>query len=510
MTSGTQLAGRESVVPDVPGQILHYVDGAHVESRSGETFETIDPSTNESITTVSAGKGEDIDRAVKAARRAFDDRHWSDLLPRRRARVLNAIADAIEVRDEQIAQLEALDTGLPITQARGQAARAAENFRFFADVIVSLGEEAFRVGQQQLNYVVRKPIGVAGLITPWNTPFMLETWKLAPCLASGCTCVLKPAEWSPLTANVLPEIFEEAGVPNGVVNVVQGVGEDAGAALVSHPGAPLISFTGETTTGQLIMSSASQNLKQLSMELGGKSPVVVFADADIERAVDGAVFGVFSLNGERCTAGSRLLVERAVYDEIVERVSERASAVRVGSPHDPSTELGALIHRDHLERVLGYVQIGQDEGARLVTGGKRVADLPNGNFMRATVFADVRSDMRIFQEEIFGPVLCITPFDDDAEALELANGVKYGLAAYIWTNDLARGHRFAQATEAGMVWLNSHNVRDLRTPFGGVKASGLGREGGHHSIDFYCESQIIHVTLDGAPPPRFGVTPEGA
>jgi 5-carboxymethyl-2-hydroxymuconic-semialdehyde dehydrogenase len=505
MTSGTHLVaeGKPHTV-GIPRQVLHYIGGKHVESADGGTFETLDPSTNRPITTVSAGKVEDVARAVEAARRAFDAREWPDMLPRRRARILNAIADAIEARDDQLAELEALDTGLPITQARGQAARAAENFRFFADVIVGLGEDAYRVGGQQLNYVVRKPIGVAGLITPWNTPFMLETWKLAPCIASGCTCVLKPAEWSPLTADVLAEVFEEAGVPAGVFNIVHGIGEEAGAALVAHPEVPLISFTGETTTGQIIMRNASQHLKRLSMELGGKSPVVIFADADLERAIDGAVFGVFSLNGERCTAGSRILVERSIYGDVVEQVAARAAAIRVGPPQDPATELGALIHPSHLERVLGYVRIGMEEGARLVTGGTRVEAMPEGNFMHATVFADVRPEMRIFQEEIFGPVVCITPFENEQEALRLANGVKYGLAAYIWTNDLARAHRVAQATEAGMVWLNSHNVRDLRTPFGGVKASGLGREGGTHSIDFYCESQIIHVTVDGVRPPRFG------
>jgi 5-carboxymethyl-2-hydroxymuconic-semialdehyde dehydrogenase len=506
--TATAPAVPRSGAPDVPSEVRHWIDGSLVPSISGATFETIDPSTNRPIARVAAGQPEDVALAVAAARRAFDEGTWPGMAARSRARLLNRIADAIEARDEQIAQLESLDAGLPITQARGQAARAAENFRFFADVVVALHEDAYRVGEVQLNYVVRKPKGVAGLITPWNTPFMLETWKLAPCIASGCTCVLKPAEWSPLTANVFPEIMEEAGIPAGVVNVVHGIGEEAGAALVDHPEVPVISFTGETTTGQTIMRASAAQLKGLSMELGGKSPVVVFADADLERAVDAAVFGVFSLNGERCTAGSRLLVERSVYDEFVEAVAARAAAVRVGAPQDPQTELGALIHPDHYERVMSYVRLGEEEGARLVSGGGRPEGLSEGNFLAATVFADVTPEMRIFQEEIFGPVVCATPFESEEEALELANAVRYGLAAYVWTNDLRRAHRVARSIEAGMVWVNSQNVRDLRTPFGGVKASGLGREGGTHSIDFYCDSQIVHVAVGDSHIPRFGV-PEG-
>ena len=418
--------------------------------------------------------------------------------------MLNRIADAIEARDGRLAELEAFDTGLPITQARGQAHRAAENFRFFADVIVALHEDAYRVGDEQLNYVIRKPIGVAGLITPWNTPFMLETWKLAPALASGCTAVLKPAEWSPLSASLLPEIMAEAGVPPGVVNIVHGIGEEAGASLVDHPDVPLISFTGETATGRLIARNAAAHLKGLSMELGGKSPCLVFADADLDAAVDAAVFQIFSLNGERCTAGSRLLVERAVYDEVVSRVAARAERVRVGPPSELDTELGALIHPSHHARVMSYVESGIAEGARLVAGGGIPPGFETGNFLSATVFADVSPVHRIFREEIFGPVLCITPFDTDAEALELANDTTYGLAAYVWTRDVQRAHHFAQHVEAGMLWVNSQNVRDLRTPFGGIKASGIGREGGRHSIDFFCESRIVHIALRPLPVPRFG------
>jgi 5-carboxymethyl-2-hydroxymuconic-semialdehyde dehydrogenase len=488
----------------LPPLLLHYIGGEHVESASARTFATAEPVTNEPYTDVSAGDAADVDRAVKAARRAFTEGPWPQLVPAERAKVLRRIADGINARAARIAELETFDTGLPISQTKGQAARAAQNFSFFADVIVALHEDAFRVGTSQLNYVVRKPAGVAGLITPWNTPFMLESWKLAPSLASGCPVVLKPAEWSPLSASLLPEIMEEAGLPTGVFNLVQGIGEEAGAALVEHPDVPLISFTGETATGKTIMRSAASHLKRLSMELGGKSPCVVFADADVEAALDGAIFGVFSLNGERCTAGSRILVERPLYDEFVERLADRARNVRVGPPADPETELGALVHPDHYERVLGYVALGEAEGARLAAGGSRPDELTEGNYLAATVFADVRPEMRIFQEEIFGPVVCVTPFESDGEAIELANATRYGLAAYVWTTDLQRGHRVAQAIEAGMVWLNSHNIRDLRTPFGGIKESGLGREGGSHSIDFYTDSQIVHVALEKPHVPRFG------
>jgi 5-carboxymethyl-2-hydroxymuconic-semialdehyde dehydrogenase len=489
--------------PGLPAALEHFIGGTHVASAADATFEVCDPVTNQSYATVAAGAGPEVDRAVAAARRAFTEGPWPHLRGRVRARILNQIADGIELRAGRIAELETFDTGLPVTQARGQAARAAENFRFFADLAVTLHEDAFRSGAQ-LGYVLRKPAGVAGLITPWNTPFMLETWKLAPALASGCTVVLKPAEWTPLSASLLPEIMAEAGLPDGVFNLVHGIGEVAGAALVAHPDVPRISFTGETGTGQTIMAAAAPHLKGLSMELGGKSPCVIFKDADLDRAVDSALFGVFSLNGERCTAGSRILAERSIYHDLVTRLASRAERIRVGDPSDPATEIGALVHPDHYARVLSYVRAGQEEGARLVAGGARPESLTAGNYLAATVFADVKPSMRIFREEIFGPVVCVTPFDDETEAVRLANSTAYGLAAYIWTRDLACAHRVADAVEAGMTWINSHNVRDLRTPFGGVKASGLGREGGPHSLDFYTESRIIHIPLEDTHVPRFG------
>jgi len=507
-TSPTTSTATSSDAPTLPRalptSIQHYIDGCHVDSANGATIPVTDPVSHREYTALAAGGAADVDRAVTAARRAFEESGWAQMPSRQRSDVLRKIADAIESRAAVISAFEAFDTGQPVSQARGLAARAAENFRYFADVCSAMHEDAFRTNAQ-LGYVIRRPRGVAGLITPWNVPFMLSTWKLAPCLASGCTVVLKPAELTPLTADLLPEIVEEAGLPQGVFNIVHGVGEEAGAALVAHPHVPVISFTGETVTGKIIMRSAAEHLKGLSMELGGKSPCVVFADADLDAALDSALFGVFSLNGERCTAGSRVLVERPVYDEFVERLATRASAIRVGDPADPETELGALISTEHYERVLSYIESGVAEGARLVAGGRRPEHLPVGNYLEATVFADVDRSMRIFQEEIFGPVVCVTPFDAEDEAIELANDTRYGLAGYLWTNDLRRGHRIAHRVDSGMLWLNSHNVRDLRTPFGGVKESGLGREGGEHSIDFYTDTTIVHVALGDTHVPRFGV-----
>jgi 5-carboxymethyl-2-hydroxymuconic-semialdehyde dehydrogenase len=491
----------------LPDRIRHFIDGEFTDSIDAATFDVLDPVSNQTYITAAAGGPADIDRAVAAARRAFTEGSWPRLVARERATVLNRIADAVAAQNQTLAELETFDTGLPITQALGQAQRAAENFRFFADLIVAQADDVYQVPGRQVNYVNRKPAGVAGLITPWNTPFMLESWKLAPALAAGCTVVLKPAEFTPLSASLWAGIFREAGLPDGVFNLVNGLGETAGEALVKHADVPLISFTGETMTGQRIFRNAATHLKALSMELGGKSPAVIFADADLDAAIDSTLFGVFSLNGERCTAGSRILVERSVYDGFVERYAARARNIVVGDPRDRRTEVGALVHPEHFAKVMAYVERGKGEG-RLVAGGGRPAGLEVGNYVSPTVFADVPPDASIFQEEIFGPVVTITPFGTEEEALKLANGVKYGLAAYLWTRDLDRAHTFASRIEAGMVWLNSHNVRDLRTPFGGVKASGLGHEGGYRSLDFYSQQQAVHITLGKVHTPAFGALPD--
>uniref|UniRef100_A0A831TDE9 5-carboxymethyl-2-hydroxymuconate semialdehyde dehydrogenase n=1 Tax=Thermorudis peleae TaxID=1382356 RepID=A0A831TDE9_9BACT len=487
--------------------LRNFIDGAFTEGPSGQTFESRDPATNEPIATVYSAGPEGVELAVAAARRAFDEGPWPRLPATERARALRRIAELIRQRADEIAVLESTDTGIPIKQIReAQVLRAADNFDFFAEMATRITGETYPVDDLFLNYTVRRPVGVAALITPWNTPFMLETWKVAPCLAAGNTCVLKPASWSPLSAYKLAEIIQEADLPPGVFNLVYGSGETVGEALAAHPGVNLVSFTGETTTGKRLMRVGADTLKRFSMELGGKSPVIVFADADLERALDATVFGVFSLNGERCTAGSRLLLERSIYDDFVARLIERVRAIRVGDPLDPATEVGPLIHTRHLERVMGYLEVGQREGARLAAGGRRPDDpaLARGNYLLPTLFVDARPEMRIAQEEIFGPVLTVIPFADEEEALRIANGVRYGLAAYLWTSDVTRATRLAPAIESGMIWVNSQNVRDLRTPFGGMKESGIGREGGHYSFEFYTEVKTIHVALGRHRIPKMG------
>ncbi|MGP9031692.1 5-carboxymethyl-2-hydroxymuconate semialdehyde dehydrogenase [Glutamicibacter nicotianae] len=493
------------VPENLPTHLQHYINGEFVDSIGGATFDVQEPVTNTNYATVASAQPEDVDLAVAAASKAFKEGPWSKMLPRERSRVLHKIADIVESRDEELSLLESYDSGLPITQAKGQARRAAENFRFFADLIVAQVDNSFRVPGRQMNYVNRKPIGVAALITPWNVPFMQESWKLAPAIATGNSVVLKPASYTPLSATLWPEIFREAGLPEGVFNLIFGSGGVAGDYLVKHPDVPLVSFTGDSSTGATISTAAAPFFKGLSLELGGKSPAVVFADADLEAALDATVFGVFSLNGERCTAGSRVLVQRDIYDDFVAKFAERAKNIRVGLPSDPKTEVGSLVHPNHFDKVMSYIEIGKNEG-RLLAGGGRAEGFENeGNYVAPTVFADVAPDAQIFQDEIFGPVVAITPFDTDEEALELANNTKYGLAAYVWTSNLKRAHNFAHQIDSGMVWLNSNNVRDLRTPFGGVKASGLGREGGYRSVDFYTTQQSIQITLNEAHSPKFGV-----
>jgi len=483
----------------------HYIDGAFRPSAGGATFETLNPATNEVLGHAADGTAEDVDAAVRAARRAFDDGPWPRLDAAARAAALRRVAALLRQHAGELIEREVLDVGMPVAQMGGLAARAADNFDYYAGVVSELHGRSFQVGDEFVNYTVRKPVGVAALIMPWNAPLMLSTWRIAPALAAGNTVVLKPAEWSPLTATLLAAVLEEAGLPPGVFNVVHGFGETAGAPLSAHPGVDLVCFTGETETGRRIIAAGAPTLKRWSLEMGGKSPVVVFADADPELAVDAAVAQIFTMNGQRCTAGSRLLVQRPLYEPIVAAVAERARNVRAGDPFDPRTELGPLIRPEHHERVMGYVQSAREQGARVVAGGGRPPGCAGGNFLEATVIADVDETMRVFQEEIFGPVLVAMPFDDEAEAVRLANATPYGLAAYVWTNDIRRAHRVAHAIDTGMCWINSQNVRDLRTPFGGVKQSGAGREGGDYAFDFYCETEIVHVALGTHRIPRLGL-----
>src|SRR5262245_48916708 len=485
--------------------IGHRIGGTVV---AGATVFTVEnPATGEALAEVAEGTAEDVDRAVRAAREAF--RTWSRLPAGERAAAMRRLADVIDAHVEGIARLETRDTGLPIAQTlKATIPRAADNFRFFAEVATRTDGHTYPVDDQFLNYTRRRPVGVAGLITPWNLPFMLETWKLAPAIALGNTVVLKPAELAPLSADLLGRLVLEADIPPGVVNVVHGHGEVAGDALVCHPDVDVVSFTGETTTGRTILGRGGPTLKRFSMELGGKSPVVVFADCDRERALDAALFGIFSLNGERCTAGSRIFVEAPLYDEFVARFVERARRLKVGDPTDEKTLVGPLISAEHHAKVAGYVELGVAEGATLACGGGAPTDLPaalrGGHFMAPTVLAGVDNRMRVSQEEIFGPVACLIRFEGEEAAVQLANDVAYGLAAYVWTDDLGRAHRVAGAIDAGMVFVNSQNVRDLRTPFGGTKASGIGREGGEYSLEVYTELKNVCVSFGRHPIPRWG------
>jgi 5-carboxymethyl-2-hydroxymuconic-semialdehyde dehydrogenase len=469
--------------------VLNRIGGEDVPAADGSTFETISPVDLKPLAHVARGKAEDIDRAAKAARAAFPA--WGALSGDERKKILHKVADAIVARAEEIAFVECMDTGQALKFMAKAALRGAENFRFFADRAPEARDGKTLQAPGQVNMTSRAPIGPVGVITPWNTPFMLSTWKIAPALAAGCTIVHKPAEFSPLTARLLVEIAEEAGLPKGVWNLVNGFGEDAGKALTEHPLIKAIGFVGESRTGSMIMKQGADTLKRVHFELGGKNPVVVFADADLERAADAAVFMIYSLNGERCTSSSRLLVEESVYDRFTSMVAEKAKRIKVGHPLDPETVIGPLVHPVHEKKVLEYISIGKGEGATVAAGGAKFDGPGGGCYVAPTLFTGANNRMRIAQEEIFGPVLTAIPFKDEAEALDLANDVQYGLTGYLWTSNVTRAFRFTEALEAGMIWVNSENVRHLPTPFGGVKNSGIGRDGGDWSFDFYMETKNI-------------------
>ena len=474
-------------------RIQHLIDGKAVDSR--ETFETVNPATQDVLAEVAAGGGAEVNAAVAAAKAAFPK--WAGLPATERARLVRRLGQLIAAHVPEIARTETMDTGQVIAQTGKQLIpRAADNFTYFAEMCTRVDGHTYPT-PTHLNYTLFHPVGVCALISPWNVPFMTATWKVAPALAFGNTAVLKMSELSPMTADRLGQLALEAGIPPGVLNIVHGLGQAAGEPLCRHPDVRAISFTGSTATGNRIVQAAG--LKKFSMELGGKSPFVVFDDADLARALDAAIFMIFSNNGERCTAGSRILVHKNIYADFVAKFVERAQRITVGDPLDETTTIGPMISPGHLAKVRRYIEMGPKEGATLLCGGLEAPELPahlqRGNFVRPTVFADVDNRMRIAQEEIFGPVACLIPFTDEADAIRQANDIAYGLSSYVWTENIGRAHRVAAAVEAGMCFVNSQNVRDLRQPFGGTKASGTGREGGRWSYEVFLEPKNVAVSL---------------
>jgi acyl-CoA reductase-like NAD-dependent aldehyde dehydrogenase len=478
-----------------------HVAGRSVDPREGGTIPVVNPATGEKLCDAPAATAPDVDLAVKAARRAFDGGPWRAMSARERGKLVRRLADLLWERREEFALVESLENGKTFREAiRGDVAPGAACLAYFSEWPVRILGEVLPVDGPFHTYVVKEPVGVVGAIVPWNYPTSLMCWKLGPALAAGCTVVLKPSELTPLTALKLAELSQEAGFPEGVLNVVPGLGDAAGEAIARHPDVDKVSFTGSIRTARrLLRASGETNLKRLTLELGGKSPQLVFADADFERAVNACFWGIFGNKGETCNAGSRVLVQAKAHDAFVDALAARARTMRVGDPLDPATEMGAQVSRRQLETILGFVEAGRAEGARLVAGGARDVDgaKARGNFLSPTVFAGVRPDMTIAQEEIFGPVVACLRFEDEAEALAIANGTRYGLAASIWTADVARAHALARRLQAGVVWINCFNEFDDAAPFGGFKESGWGRDLSHHALDGFLAVKAVWTRLPG-------------
>ncbi len=474
------------------------INGKWVEAASGKTFPTYNPATGEVLSNVAEGDREDIDRAVKAARAAFDSGPWSKISPSERGRMMWRLADLIEKNAEEFAQLESLDNGKPLKIARiADLPLAVDHFRYYAGWATKIEGNTIPMSFARQGsfhaYTVREPVGVVGQIIPWNFPLLMAAWKLGPALATGCTVILKPAEQTPLTALRLGELIQEAGFPDGVVNIVPGYGETAGAALSAHPDVDKIAFTGSTEVGKLILHAAAGNLKKVSLELGGKSPNIIMEDADLETAIPGASMAIFFNQGQCCCAGSRLFIEKKIFDKVVDGISQSAAKIRVLPGLDPASDLGPLVSEEQLNRVCGYLESGVKEGAKAVTGGSREGT--KGYFVQPTVLVNTNDNMKVVKEEIFGPVVTATPFSDPSEIVARANDTVYGLAAGVWTRDVKKAHSIASKIKAGTVWINCYNVFDAALPFGGYKQSGWGREMGHEVLKNYTEVKSVCSAL---------------
>jgi aminomuconate-semialdehyde/2-hydroxymuconate-6-semialdehyde dehydrogenase len=487
-----------SLLPHADGdRALNYIGGEFVAARSGEWLEDLDPARMRHLASIPRSDARDVEAAVRAARAAGEG-PWGATSYEERADLLEAVADSIEARLEDFALLESLDSGKPVQLARSvDIPRAVANFRFFAGAVRHQSTDCHAMASA-LNYTLRRPVGVFGLITPWNLPLYLLSWKAAPALGMGNAVVAKPSELTPLSACALAEVFAELGAPAGAFNLVHGLGAEVGQAIVEHPRIAGISFTGGTETGKRVAATAAPLFKKLSLELGGKNPSVVFADCDLEPTVEGVVRAAFANQGQVCLCGSRILVERPLYQRFSEAFVARVRALQPGNPQDEATNFGALISQDHRDKVEGYARLAREEGGEILCGGERAelgGEFAAGAFFLPTVVAGLSPNSRCATEEIFGPVVTLHPYDTEAQALAIANGVRYGLAASVWTTDLARAHRFSAALESGMVWVNTWLLRDLRVPFGGMKDSGVGREGGRHSLEFFSESRNICIQL---------------
>src|ERR687884_53099 len=485
-----------------PRKYKLFIDGQWVDSESGKTFKTPNPATGETLAEVAEADKADIDKAVAAARRAFEGK-WSKLSARDRGRLLYKLSQLIEQHAAALAELETADNGKPIKESLYvDLPQVVENFEYFAGWATKIEGETIPVPGRMFNYTLREPVGVCGQIIPWNFPLLMAAWKLAPALAAGNTVVLKPAEQTPVNALELGKLLQEVGFPDGVVNIVPGYGETAGAALASHKDIDKIAFTGSTEVGKMIARAAAENLTKVSLELGGKAPNVVFADADIEQAVNGAMMGIFFNQGQVCCAGSRLFLDERVKDEFLERFKEKAVRVKVGDPMDKATQMGPQVSEEQLNRIKSYVDIARAEGASVLAGGRPPqleGDFQKGYFFQPTIFGDVQNTMRVAQEEIFGPVVSVITFKDEADLIRQANETIYGLSAGIWTRDITRAHRFAQEIKAGVVWINTFNMFNAASPFGGYKQSGYGREMGKHALEMYTQVKSVWVDLSGKP-----------